>query len=305
MRRLLLLLAPLPALMVGVLVMQRSGVSPGIRGQQLAAGVILFALCAGVGFVPGMRRPWRFRGYAITTVAALLLLTATLVQPGLDGVRRWVPLGPLQLHAAFIALPVLLVVLARLREAGTQRIAAWCTLAATTVAAIVLALQPDASQATAFGVAVCVLLFRRRTGASTDWIAAGVILLGALAAWTRPDPLASVPYVEGIVGLAGNLGTVCLVSSLLALALLPIPFIADALARPRDDSASLAVAVYSGVVSSMPLVGPYPVPVLGFGLSPLVGYFGVLGWIVLRSREDQLATGAVAAKNVDIPFEPV
>jgi hypothetical protein len=55
----------------------------------------------------------------------------------------------------------------------------------------------------------------------------------------------------------------------------------------------------------MPLVGPYPVPVLGFGLSPMVGYFGVLGWMVLRSREDQPATGAVAAKNVDIPFEAV
>jgi hypothetical protein len=37
----------------------------------------------------------------------------------------------------------------------------------------------------------------------------------------------------------------------------------------------------------------------------MVGYFGVLGWMVLRSREDQPATGAVAAKNVDIPFEPV
>ena len=257
------------------------------------------ALCAGLSFAPRIRRPWVFWGAVISAVVALLLLAATLAQPGLEGVRRWVPVGPLQLHAAFIALPVLLVAFGKLLEEGNLRIAAWCTPAAITVAAIVLVLQPDPSQATAFGVAVCVLLFRRRAETSTDWIAAGVILLGALVAWTRPDPLASVPHVEGIVGLAGNLGAAWVVASLLALAVLPIPFVADALTRGHGRSASLAVAVYFGIVSSMPLVGPYPVPILGFGLSPMVGYFGVLGWIVRRNLEEQDATGAFAGGKLN------
>jgi len=298
MRRLLLVLAPLPAVTVGVLVMQRSSVNPGIWVQQLAAGVILLALCVSFLFAPRVRRPWGFWGAAIAAAVALLLLAATLAQPGLEGVHRWVPVGPLRLHAAFIALPVLLVVFGKLFQSGTRRIAAWCTLAAITIAAIVLVLQPDPSQATAFGVAVVVLFFRRRPGTSTDWIAACVILLGGLVAWTRPDPLTSVPYVEGIVGLAWNLGTPWLIASLVALALLPIPFIADTFTRPHGDSASLAVAVYFGIVSSMPIIGPYPVPLLGFGLSPMVGYFAVLG-IVLRNRKEQAATGAFAAAKLN------
>ena len=282
MRRLLYLLAPVPALTVGVLVMQRSGINPGIQGQQLYAGAIMLALCAGLSFAPRIRRPWGSWGATISAVVALLLLAATLVQPGLEGVRRWIPVGPLQLHAAFIALPVLLVVLGNLLEEDTLRDAAWWTPAALIVAAVVLVLQPDPSQATAFGVAVCVLFFRRRPGTSIDRLAAGVILLGAIVAWTRPDPLAAVPHVEGIVGLAGNLGTVWVVACLLALVVLPIPFVADALTRSHSRSAGLAVAVYFGIVVSMPLVGPYPVPILGFGLSPMVGYFGVLGWTARR-----------------------
>lgn len=292
MRRLLLLLPPLPALTVGILVMQRSSVDPGIWVQQLAAGVILLALGAGLCYAPRTCRPWGFWGAATSAVLALLLLTATLAQPGLEGVRRWVPVGPLQLHAAFIALPVLLVVFGKLYHAGAVRIAAWCTFTATTIAAIVLVLQPDPSQATAFGVALVVLLFRRHPATSIDAIAACVILLGALVAWTRPDPLTSVPFVEGIVGLAWSLGTPWGIASLLSLALLPLPFIADARKRSHGGSASLAVAVYYGLVSSMPLVGPYPVPLLGFGLSPMVGYFAVLG-IVLNNREEPVATGAL------------
>lgn len=299
MRRLLLLLAPVPALTVSVLVMQRSNINRGIWAQQLSAGAILLALCAGLSFAPRIRRPWGSWGATISAVVALLLLAATLAQPGLEGVRRWVPLGPLQLHAAFIALPVLLVVFGKLLEEDNIRVAAWWTPAAITIAAIVLVLQPDPSQATAFGVAVCVLFFRRRRETSTNWLAAGVILLGAVVAWTRPDPLAAVPHVEGIVGLAGNLGTAWVIASLLALAVLPIPFVADALTRSHSRSASLAVAVYFGIVSSMPLVGPYPVPILGFGLSPLVGYFGVLGWIVRRNLEKQDATGALRGSQAD------
>jgi uncharacterized membrane protein YgaE (UPF0421/DUF939 family) len=88
MRRLLLLSAPLPALIIGVLVMQRSGVSSGIWGQQIAAGLTLTALCAAVSLAPRLRRPLGFQGVGILALVVLLLLAATLAQPGLEGVRR-------------------------------------------------------------------------------------------------------------------------------------------------------------------------------------------------------------------------
>jgi cell division protein FtsW (lipid II flippase) len=287
MLRLLLLSSPLPALIIGILVMQRSTVNQGIWVQQLVAGFTIMGLCAALSFVPRLRRPLGFPIGEISVVVALLLLAATLAQPGLEGVRRWVPIGPLQLNAAFVALPILLVAFGMILAVAPRR--TWVIPLATAIAAIVLMLQPDPSQATAFGAAVVVLLLLRSSPTSRDWLTVGIILLAAIVAWTRPDPLPSVPYVEGIVGLAGNLGTVWVAASLLALALLPIPFIADALRNPHGSRASLAAAVYFAIVSSVPLLGPYPVPVLGFGLSPLVGYCAVLGWVVLRSPADRSA----------------
>src|SRR5687767_11288184 len=78
----LMLLAPLPALAVGVLVMRRSGVHAAIWGQQLAAGLTLLMLCAGLRLAPrttSRSRPW---ARAIVGSAALLLLISTLFHPG-------------------------------------------------------------------------------------------------------------------------------------------------------------------------------------------------------------------------------
>jgi hypothetical protein len=96
-------------------------------------------------------------------------------------------------------------------------------------------------------------------------------------------PLAAVPHVEGIVGLAANSGTVWVVASLVALALLPMPFIADALRSPHGDRTGFAIAADYGMVSVVPVLGPYPVPILGYGLAPMVGYFAALGWIIRSS----------------------
>jgi hypothetical protein len=149
----------------------------------------------------------------------------------------------------------------------------------------VVALQPDASQASAFAVAIVVLLFQRGRAHLSDWAAGGIVVGSALLAWSRNDPLEAVPHVEGIVGLAANLGAMWLITSVIALALLPLPFISAAL-RPREKRAEdLSLAAYFGIVCVTPFVGTYPVPVLGYGLSPILGYFGALGWIMLTGHE--------------------
>lgn len=281
---LLMLLAPLPALGIGVLVMQRSGVNPAIWGQQLAAGLVLMTLCACMRVAS--RRTWRpgSSAWAIVGGAALLLLAATLAHPGEDGVRRWVSLGPLQLHAAFVALPALLIVLCAIARRESVGGATWLLPSAAGTAAGMLVLQPDASQASAFAVAVAVFLLQRGRASRSDWAAGGIVLGSALLAWSRTVPLEAVPHVEGIVGLAASLGAGWLITSALALALLPLPFISAA-SRDRElRPEGFSLAAYFGIVCVAPFVGPYPVPVLGYGLSPILGYFAALGWIVMRDR---------------------
>jgi hypothetical protein len=149
-------------------------------------------------------------------------------------------------------------------------------------AALVLLLQPDASQATAFALALAVVLLHRGPPQTSEWIALAIVAVCAMLAWFRPDPLAPVPHVEGIVSLAASFGTVWWIASLLALVLLPLPFILVARRRLELRAEALALAAYFGTACVAPFVGAFPVPILGYGLSPILGYFGALGWIILR-----------------------
>jgi cell division protein FtsW (lipid II flippase) len=268
--------------------MRRSGVSSAIWGQQLAAGLTLLILCLGWSMARRTTSRSRPEAWPIFASAALLLLASTLLHPGIDGVHRWVSLGPLQLHAAFLALPALLIGLCATPGRQSSR-AAWLFFCVAGLAAVILALQPDASQASAFAVAVAVILLQRKPAHVSEWVAGGFVAGCAVLAWSRHDPLEAVTHVEGIVSLAAGLGAAWLIAALLALALLPVPFIAEAWRRREPQPAGFALAAYFGVVCIAPFIGPYPVPVLGYGLSPIMGYFAALGWIMTSAGAPRAA----------------
>ena len=121
-RAILLLLAPLPALVVGVLIMRRSGVSSSIVAQQLAAGLLLTIACLAICL---RRRPslnvTRPSSVIIAAGAPVVLLVLTLLHRGMDGVHRWVSVGPVQLHAGFVALPVLIILAGALGRSRSSR----------------------------------------------------------------------------------------------------------------------------------------------------------------------------------------
>jgi cell division protein FtsW (lipid II flippase) len=285
-RSLLMLLAPLPAMVVGVLLMRRNGVSSAIWGQQLGAGLTLAVILA-FWRIAG-RSTAHSRGWMTTIAAsvAMLLLISTLFHPGVEGVRRWVSLGPLQLHAAFIALPVLIIALGEIVLHDVWRDSVWVLPGAVAVAAGALVLQPDASQAVAFAIATAIVLLQHRPARSGNRVAIGIVVAGALLALTRPDPLEAVPHVEGIVRLAAAAGALWLIAAVIALVLLPTPFITNAARRGDRRGVSLGVAAYFGIVSIASLLAPYPVPLLGFGLSPILGYFAALAWTVSRELHE-------------------
>lgn len=260
------LLFPLPALVVGILVMRASGVSATAWGQNLAACVIGIVLCF------TLARPRSSdAGLVAVGVLALGFLAATWLEPGVQGVQRWIGLGPVRLHAGALVLPLVLATLAGLERAGRGR--ASTLLAVAT--ALVLVLQPDAAQATAFVAGAVVLLLPRRPAEGRAWIRLVPLLaLGALS-WLRKDPLAPVPHVEGIVGLAAELGTGWGVAAVASLLLLPVPFLA---ARGRgDDRVGLALGTYVAVTILAAALAPFPVPVLGQGASPIIGYLAAIG----------------------------
>ena len=273
------LAAPLPAILIGVLLMKQDGVSSGLWLQQVGAAIVgtLFCMVSAIASRP----QFPVRSWLVAAVAAVGLVGATLAFPGLEGVRRWIPAGPLHLHAAAIALPTLLIAIGL--AGGSERWMAGPVLQeCAVVTAVLLVAQPDASQATAFGVAatVALLLDDRRSRAA--YVVAVLLALLSMIAWTRPDPLEPVEHVEGIMRVAAEIGVLWQAAAIAALTLLPLPFILAAVRGTVPRGPAVAMAIYFGILCIAPSFGAYPVPLLGFGLSFVIGYYVALSWLTAR-----------------------
>lgn len=252
-----LLAAPVPALAIGVLVMRMADLPGSIWLANLAAALV------GV-LVTGAALAWRRvatptrspLGWAVPL--GVVLLATTLVAPGTEGVHRWIPIGSLRLHAGALFLPTLLVALWRAPWVGS-------VVAAFTILLILL-LQPDAAQAAAFCAGWTALVAWRRGRGTPGVMLAGIAM--ALASLFRLDPLGPVPHVEGIVGVAAAQGLVYAGGGLLALAVLPLAFLLI-LERPLG----VALAAYTAGTLTGAWLGHHPVPILGYGVSPILGYY--------------------------------
>ena len=263
------LLFPLPALAVGILVMRASGVPATAWGQNLVACVIGIVLCL---ILARPRSSGRGEaGLLAAAVLALGCLAATWLDPGVQDVHRWLRLGPVRLHVGALVLPVVLATLAGLERAGRRHVATLLAIATT----LLLVLQPDAAQATAFAAGAVVLLLPRTRAEGHAWLRLVPLLALAGLSWLRRDPLAPVPHVEGIVGLAMEQGTGWGAAAVASMLLLPVPFF---VARGQGDGRlGLALGTYVAVTILAPALGYFPVPVLGQGASPIIGYFVAIG----------------------------
>ncbi len=217
----------------------------------------------------------------VLVLALVAVLGATLWHRGMDGVHRWVAIGPMQLHAGALALPTLLVLLAR-RDRTISVVAALATLC-------ILWRQPDAAQAGAFALAWSVAEGTAR-GRNAAWWAIAVAFLLAGATALRPDPLRPVAHVEGIVGMAGHAGTAWVVASLAALA-----FPAPTWWRTKDARTGRALASYIAATLCAAWLGDFPVPYLGYGISPILGYYlAVAAGTPTLHASSALSTGSPA-----------
>ncbi|MBV9071190.1 MAG: FtsW/RodA/SpoVE family cell cycle protein [Acidobacteria bacterium] len=179
----------LPAHVLGLAWMREAGVPPTVYMQNVVA---LIAGAAIAVFGPRRHVP-PIASFAVTALSVVLLL-ATLVTRGMQGVHRWIQLGPLTLHVASLSIPLVLIELDGLLRQARFAIAIGAILAI----AVILAVQPDAGQASAFAGSAIVLLVCGRKRVSVTVAAALALIALATISLLRSDPLAPVPYVEEI-----------------------------------------------------------------------------------------------------------
>ncbi|MBX3480275.1 MAG: hypothetical protein KF842_07735 [Caulobacter sp.] len=252
-------LVSLATVVVGIMVCTSNGAAMAPALRNLAAwgvGAVLAIVLAALA-----RR---------TTLRILLwllpiALLAGFLGPGLQEVHRWLSLGPVQANIAMLLGPAAVVAFA-------ARMDFWPTgswLALLLALALTVA-QPDASQATALAVVALAAAWSFHARPRGRLILA-VLAVGAAAwAWLRPDPLAPVPEVEGVIGLAFSQSPTM---GALALGLLLLVSLSPMIAAlsPGARLPAVSLGLFLLVWAAAPFVGAFPVPFVGLGPSPIVG----------------------------------
>ena len=227
-----------------------------------APDIYPLANLAALGFaaVLILLRPITFRTRWLGVVSAVCVaaMALTLVlSPEVNGVRRWLAIGPFALNAGLLFVPLLAALLGR--DPRATLIAVFALLA-------IALLQPDA--ATAFAVSGMATGIYLVSGRWSDGVAAlaafGTGLLASVRGVLPPQPFVERMVVDAaLVSLPA--GLVLLIASVAAFCLM-------AFATPAAPRVRAGVAGSFAGYSIAAFVADYPTPLLGYGVAAIVGY---------------------------------
>ena len=221
------------------------------------------ALIAAAALAVTVRAPSSRRMRQLLIAAMVAALFVPLVTgPYLNGVARWIPLGPVQLQSGSLLLPAIIILAARHRNAAAPVLLA-CVLAGL--------LQPDA----ALGFALVFALLGLHD-VTRDWrvgLACILAFFASLAMAYRGTPPPQ-DFVERVLVDAAQLSifaSIGLFAALLASFLL----ILFALPASKAQRYSLAGCLFGFTILS--LMANYPSVLIGYGAAPILGFGLALG----------------------------
>lgn len=201
------------------------------------------------------------------------------------GPSRWVSIGPLNIYLAPLWIPSFLAACAvYFRKARSRDLFGFIAVFGLSV---LLAAQPDASQVLGLLAGVTVIFVQYRPDRFKSVVTVLGITLASLWAFSRPDDLMPVPYVEGVFALAFG-------HSLLAGLAVSTSAIVMVLALIRGSfrgfSWLYAVAAYYAVLFACSIAGLTPAPLIGYGAGPALGFglmVAVSGCVDAEMRSDK------------------
>lgn len=143
---------------------------------------------------------------------------------------------------------------------------------------MVLFFQPDASQLTGFAVPIMIMLSRKTNSKVIRLLIISVYSLFIILSWMYLDNLPPVNYVERIVNMVADMGLIWLILGAASLVALPVPFL---LFPPQNtESISRYIGCYYIIIILSTLFGNFPVPLMGYGISPIIGFYISLIWYI-------------------------
>ena len=279
----LLLVAPLPALMGSLFLMHTANVGSWVWRQQAVVSFFCLGACGFTLFKP--REPFSEKTHLGFVLVALTLLVIPCLGSG-EAPRRWIELTGFRLYVASAILPAALFFLdslQRRRSSSAMRVAfLYVGMAA------VLAFQPDAPQVMAFSTAAGLFFLMGSVSKTIKTTVIAGLAACVLWAWHQPDPLEPIPHVEGVLDLAWGLGPLIFIAAILGLAL-PILVLLTAGVAGYLPGLGI-VAVYYLVICLLAWSTQLtPMPWLGFGAGPILGYFAIV-YVGMRSKSCKVDT---------------
>ncbi|WP_129691519.1 FtsW/RodA/SpoVE family cell cycle protein [Gottfriedia acidiceleris] len=273
---LLPLVITMPAMIIGVLAMIDNQVSPSIYGQNIFIAIVGGIISFLVLFRDQKSTKKKTNIIVITCILILFLLT--FLDKGLHGVHRWIAIGPLRFNIALVLVPLLIIQLANLMKSKPF----WVTFGFALFFTVLLLFQPDASQLTAFTISISFLLLNLKKSKSVQILLLIVFILLIVFSWSHLDQLAPVSYVEDILSLVKEMGIGWLVLAVISLFILPMPFFLFPPTSAKPLSFSLGIYFSISILSSF--FGNFPVPIMGYGTSPFIGYLIAISWYVYNKK---------------------
>lgn len=251
-----------PAILVGVLAMIRYGVSLSIWIQNIIIWIVGSLL--GFVYVTNTKQKQMNQLIHFRLIIMIALLIAPFWFSGLDGIHRWIQLGPLNFYVASIVLPLLLICFWELLKNKQCKNVTGLNF----ITLVILLLQPDAGQVTAFACATSILLWNKLNNMLLKLTNLVFTITIVILSWIFLDDLAAVPYVEHILFLVKDMGGIWFIFGLMSLILLLIPFFFIG----KRTTISLSLGVYFLVMMLVTFFGHFPMPIMGYGISPIIGY---------------------------------
>nr|WP_294847986.1 FtsW/RodA/SpoVE family cell cycle protein [uncultured Sphingomonas sp.] len=244
------------------------GALPGMASRNVIAYLVGLFL----GWAAHKGAHWRHGAAILFGLCCAILAWVPIGGIELDGVKRWLPLGPFNVQPALVLCPLILAIVAS-REGRHWR-------AAVLVPLLLIAFQPDAATSLALAAGVATLMasasLRSRRGWSTRRMTvaiAAVTLAFTALLFTGIQTPPPVAFVEGTAEIAALSGLPAILLHIAAIV------IAIAALASRGGPSDLALAAYFSVAAIAALFWAFPMPIVGAGPSHLIGFGLAIGWL--------------------------
>lgn len=264
------LIITMPSIAIGAIAMYHYKIPTFIWAQNIAclviAGLISFFM------ISNKFNLIRSNSNSISIIISVLLLILTFVNPGINGVHRWLAIGSFKVNVSMIVVPVVMITLWNflfLKEL------LFSIVIALTVS-ILLAAQPDASQLTGFAIPIMIMMCSKTDKKILRSLIIGIFSALIIVSWIFLDHLPPVAYVEEIMSLLADMGLIWFILGIISLVILPVPFIFFPPKKLKLPSISLGL--YFTIILIATIFGNFPVPLMGYGISPIIGYYIAITW---------------------------